>query len=394
MKFQNRKRLLIVIPRIPYPLNSGGRIAIYDTIKMLSIKYELVLIIVDDDKSNIKYLEIFRQYSTEIHFFSKSKIYFVVNALKGLLFGMPLQVGYFYFKEVQQLVDSISKSCDYYFSFMIRTSLYGLNLNLKKGLYSIDSMYLNYLNSLERSTSPIWKLIYRIEIPLLHKIELSHISKYDFTTFVNREEALYWENCGNVYTLPHGVTEDILNQTNTNKTYSNAIVFLGRMDYQPNIDAVLWFCNNVLENLNKEIIFYVIGGFPTEEILRLKDRHSNIKILGFVDDPYTIIKSCICTVAPMQSGGGLQTKILMAMALESIVLSTSLPIKAIDGALNKVNIIIEDAPSNFVKIINSIFEFPEEYISIKKASKKLIIENYSTKVVESKLNFLIEKYFK
>jgi hypothetical protein len=116
--------------------------------------------------------------------------------------------------------------------------------------------------------------------------------------------------------------------------------------------------------------------------------------LGFVDDPYTIIKSCICTVAPMQSGGGLQTKILMAMALESIVLSTSLPIKAIDGALNKVNIIIEDAPSNFVKIINSIFEFPEEYISIKKASKKLIIENYSTKVVESKLNFLIEKYFK
>ena len=73
MDESNKKRLLVVVPRIPFPLNSGGRIAIYDTIKSLSIKYELVLVIVDDDRNNIKYVNVFRQFSNEIHFFTKNK---------------------------------------------------------------------------------------------------------------------------------------------------------------------------------------------------------------------------------------------------------------------------------------------------------------------------------
>jgi glycosyltransferase involved in cell wall biosynthesis len=277
---------------------------------------------------------------------------------------------------------------------MIRTSLYGINKNLKKGHYSIDSMYLNYLNSLKNSSSFLWKIIYRIEIPLLYKFELLNISKYDFTTFVNSEEALYWNKFGNVYTLPHGITDDILNHHKTDKSFSKSIVFIGRMDYQPNIDAVLWFCNNVLINLNEDIKFYIIGGYPTESICKLKDKHKNIEIMGYVNDPYTIIKSCICTISPMQSGGGLQTKILIAMALESIVVSTSLPVKAIDSAVNNVNILVEDNPLKFANIINHIYEFPELYTSIKKASRKLIIDKYSQKVIELNLYNLIEKYFK
>ena len=389
-----KKRLLVVVPRIPFPLNSGGRIAIFDTIKLLSLKYNLILVFIDDDKSNVKYVDVFREFSNEIHFFSKNKFFFIVNAIKGLFRGRPLQVGYFYFKEVQLLINSLVTSCDYYFSFMIRTSLYGIDVDLRKGLYSIDSMYLNYLNSFKKSTSIIWKIIYRIEIPLLHRIESFHISKYDFTTFVNREEAFYWEKFGNVFTLPHGVTDDVINYHKKVDGFEKSIVFIGRMDYQPNIDAVLWFCNNVLEYLHEDIVLYVIGGYPSEIILKLKEKYNNIEILGFVNDPNPIIKSCICTIAPMQSGGGLQTKILMAMALESIVVSTSLPVKAIESTMNNVNIMVEDEPIKFAKIINHIYEYPELYIPIKKASKKLIIENYSQKVIESKLNNLIEKYFK
>ena len=156
----------------------------------------MVLVIIDDDRNNIKYVNVFREFSNEIHFFTKNKFFFILNAFKGLFYGRPLQVGYFYFKELQILIDSLVKSCDYFLSFMIRTSLYGINNNLNKGLYSIDSMYLNYTNSFKNSSSFLWKIIYRIEIPLLHKYELLNISKYDFTTFVNSEEALYWNKFG------------------------------------------------------------------------------------------------------------------------------------------------------------------------------------------------------
>lgn len=385
-----RPKLLLTIPRIPFPLNSGGRIAIYDTIKLLSQKHDLIIVIIDDNENNRQYLPHLQAFSSEIYFFSKSKIRFIVNALWGLVRGKPLQVGYFYFRDIQKLVDKLYLKCDLLVSFMIRTTTYGLNLPVKKMHYAIDSMYLNYRKSQENTKSLLWKIIYSIEIPLLFKAELKQIQKYNLTTFVNREEAIFWKTYGNVETLPHGVEKDVLDYTQTDSKYRNVVAFIGRMDYQPNIEAVNWFCANVLKYLHHDIEFWIIGGFPTTVISKLAATYNNVKVLGFVDDPYIILKSCICTVAPMQSGGGLQTKILVAMALNSVVLSSSLPIAAIENAKNGENILVEDEPTKFAETINQIYLNPEAYAKVKKAAKQLIEEKYALSVIENRLLKLVE----
>ncbi len=387
-----KKKCLVLVPRMPYPLNSGGRIAIYDAIKILSRKYELVIVVVDDHKENKQYLEKLHPFSNEVYFFSFSKWRFYFNSLIGLLKGKPLQVGYFYFKEVQTLVDRVSKSCDFFYAFMIRTTSYGLSLPMKKGNYAIDSMYLNYKKSEENTKSILWKLIYRVELPLLYKTELKQIKKFDLTTFVNKEEAAFWSKFGKVETLPHGVERDILQYNKFDAKYNNVVAFIGRMDYQPNIEAVFWFLEHVVNRLQDGIEFWIIGGYPTETLIKAIQRFENVKILGFVDDPYIILRSCICTVAPMQTGGGLQTKILMAMAVESIVLSTSLPINAIENAKNGVNIIVEDDGGKTAEKINDIYNNPSEYASIKGQAKILIAETYALDVIEKKLINLVEKY--
>ena len=45
-------RGLIIIPRLPYPINSGGRLAIYNTLVSISSVYNIDLIIIDDNKKN------------------------------------------------------------------------------------------------------------------------------------------------------------------------------------------------------------------------------------------------------------------------------------------------------------------------------------------------------
>ena len=167
----NRAKILITIPRMPFPLNSGGRIAIYDTLKILSKKYKLTLVIIDDNSNNIIHLKEMNKFTDEVYFFTKSKFKFYINSLFGLISGKPLQVGYFYFNEVQKVVNDLSLNHDLFLSFMIRTSLYGIGLNINKIHYAIDSMYLNYKNSQSNTTSILWKLIYKIELPLLFEIE-------------------------------------------------------------------------------------------------------------------------------------------------------------------------------------------------------------------------------
>ena len=102
LKNSNRDipKLLIPIPRMPFPLNSGGRIAIYDTLKILSKKYKLTIIIIDDNKKNIEFIDEIKKFSNNVFFFSKSKLRCIIDAFVGLVFGKPLQVGYFYIKDV------------------------------------------------------------------------------------------------------------------------------------------------------------------------------------------------------------------------------------------------------------------------------------------------------
>jgi glycosyltransferase involved in cell wall biosynthesis len=226
----------------------------------------------------------------------------------------------------------------------------------------------------------------------LFKIEEEHIKNYDLTTFVNKDESSYWKIYGNSITLPHGIDNSFFKFRQKKEEYKNIISFIGRMDYQPNIDAVLWFCKNVLPNLNKSIILYIIGGFPTKEIVQLQNQ--NIHVLGFVDDPYEILSSCICTVAPMRSGGGLQTKVLLAMAVNSIVLSSSLAANPIDGAKNNQNILIEDDPVKIANIINDISLNPNKYLDLANAGSNLVKSTYSLDVIEDKLLQIVENILK
>ncbi len=383
-------KIVITIPRTPFPLNSGGRIAIYNTLRSLSKRHTLTLIIIDDDKNNIKYIDSLRSFSENIYFFGKSKFQCFTNSFLGILKNRPLQVGYFYFNDIQKLINTLHKSHDLFFAFMIRTSSYGINLKMNKINYSIDSMYLNYLKSSKNATSFLWKIVYKIELPLLLKIEKLHIKKFNLTTFVNKDESFFWAKYGKVSNLPHGIDNSVFNYSNFNPIYKNVIAFVGRMDYQPNIDAVKWFCSLVMPKVDKSILFYIIGGYPKKEILELEN--SNIKVLGFVDDPYEIIKSCICTVSPMQTGGGLQTKTLISMALNCIVISSSNAAKPIEGALNKKNIIIEDEPDKIANIIHDINNHPNNYLSIKTECKKLVFDNYSEDIIENQLFELLQEF--
>jgi glycosyltransferase involved in cell wall biosynthesis len=119
-------------------------------------------------------------------------------------------------------------------------------------------------------------------------------------------------------------------------------------------------------------------------------RYPNCHLLGYLEDPYINLASNICTIAPMQTGGGLQTKILLAMGLGSIVVSTSYSVSAIQGAINGVNILVENDPNKIATIINDIYNNPTKYVSIKESAKVLIKNHYSVSVLEKKICSLID----
>ncbi|MBX3000253.1 MAG: glycosyltransferase [Caldilineaceae bacterium] len=126
------------------------------------------------------------------------------------------------------------------------------------------------------------------------------------------------------------------------------LVFTGKMDYRPNVDAVLWFAQAVLplvEAQVPEVRFQIVGMNPHSRLDALRDKPA-ITITGAVEDPRPYVQNAAVYVVPMRVGGGTRFKVLEAMASQKPIVSTSLGVEGIavgDGE----ELLIADTPDHF-----------------------------------------------
>ena len=381
-----KKKLLLITSRFPYPPIGGDRLKNYNLIKILSKNFDVTLIVINLETIRYSDINAIKKYVKNIKIFNISKIYAYINVIKNLFFSKePLQIGYYYYSYIQEYIDKEIDKYDFVISTLIRTAKYLENTDKLKFLDIVDSIGLNYTKSQENVKSFFWKFIYKIEANRLLKYEKKYIKMFDNTFFVNRDESEYYKKYGNTLWLPNGVNEKLFTYDKYDKKYNSYIAFLGNMSYQPNVDAVLWFVNNVFPLLDKNIKFIIIGKNPKRKIKNLEKKFKNIEVTGFLEDPYKILNSVFATVAPMQTGGGIQNKILEAMALGQICITSSLAGKSIYGAIDKRDFIIEDEPNDYANIINDIFRNRNKYKYLKINAKNFIIKNYTWKNYEKKL---------
>ncbi len=107
----------------------------------------------------------------------------------------------------------------------------------------------------------------------------------------------------------------------------NGIMFVGGFLHRPNIDAVKWFCDDILPIIRKagnEDVFYIIGSNPNKEIYNLGSR--DVKVMGFVTDDELLefYKKCRLAVIPLRYGAGMKGKLLEAMYNGIPVVTTSI----------------------------------------------------------------------
>lgn len=386
----NKRKIMLIFSRMPYPPIGGDKLKNFNLLKILSKHFIVFLIILTDEKVDKKTISVLEKYTKHYKIFFKSKLICSFNSLKSIFNQLPLQVNYYYFKDVQNYINLKLKNVDFVINTLIRTSQYIIDANIPKYLDMVDSIFLNYKNSKKNIKSFFWKVIHSIEISRLEKYEIRCLKNYNKTFFVNKNEMNYWSSYGKTECIPNGVDKKLFSYNNIDDKYKNYVAFFGKMNYQPNIDAVFWFVEKVFRKLNNNIKFIIIGINPSKKIINLGKKYRNISITGFINDPYKILKSSLCIVSPMQTGGGIQNKILEAMALGTINIVSSLAAKPI-GATNKKDYFCIDDPNDMAKLINNIDTTPDKFKEIKINSRKFIKNNFSWDIYEKNLIKMIEQ---
>lgn len=125
-------------------------------------------------------------------------------------------------------------------------------------------------------------------------------------------------------------------------------LFVGKLDWQPNSEGLMWLLQNVVPQLNENIQLSIVGkgNFPRDEFRHLE----RVNFLGFVEDLDSLYKECDACLIPIFSGSGTRIKVIEALAQGTPLLTTTFGIQG--SGMNESHCCIADTPEEWVEYLN------------------------------------------
>jgi glycosyltransferase involved in cell wall biosynthesis len=191
-----------------------------------------------------------------------------------------------------------------------------------------------------------------IEIRLLNRREISLARSCSACSVTSRKEAaVLKQRAGRkVYVLPMAVELPDRSGSPSELAKSGA-VFLGKMDYAPNADAMRYFVREVLPQIRAlmpDFIVDVIGYCP--EALRIELGRPGVRFLGFVADLNAALARYACMVAPIVSGSGTKSKVMDAMAAGLPVVGTRMAFEGLGVESGREGLVADSGPEMAVAV--------------------------------------------
>lgn len=382
-----KEKILILCYRSPYPLKSGSEIRMYQFIDILSKWYDITLLYLQEQQEEGNMQPLYEKCGM-VKKYKVNKLHRCIRAVWDYLFHrQPLQAGYFYSGEMQRFVDEHEQEYKNILCMHIRTVQYmlrGRKKDLSKHkLYfdGIDAITLNYYNSYQTS-SGIRKLVCGMEYRRMAEYEKMVYETVERSILISQRDRSYivdtlGAKCNPSVVYNYAIDYGYLPKAVKKKS---TIVFMGKMDYAPNVDAVCHFADNIFKELKEQypqLEFQVIGGSPAEEVKKLA-QHDGIKLMGFVDNPAKLLQEATLVIAPMISGSGLQNKIVQAMYLGCTVVTTPVGADGLSEVTDKELVIAKDDSEMLAKMLYFLSKgADEERRQIGQNARAYISRNYS-----------------
>ena len=383
--------IIFITSRFPYPIDKGDKLRAYYQIKELSKIHNVHLVSITERNLNKKDSYKLKEVCSSIHIFKINLFNRILNLFKTFINNKPFQVNYFYTKNIQLNIDYIIKEIqpDHIYCQLIRTALY------MKNQYQIPST-IDYMDALSKGIQrriPIasfWmKPILKMEFERLKKFENLAYEFFDNHIIISqadRESIAHNENF-KIKIISNGIDTEIFKSYKLKKKYD--LVFIGNLNYAPNIDVAVYISNKIIPELTKtypELKVLIAGSNPSKRIKRLSNKH--ITVSGWVEDIKEAYLSGKIFFAPMKIGTGLQNKLLEAMSLEIPCITSELANKAL-GATNNENILIGNNSQEYINHIKYCIENNMEAERIGVNGRTFVGDNFSwTKANELLLNVL------
>jgi polysaccharide biosynthesis protein PslH len=375
-------RILYLAQRVPFPPHRGDKIATYHHIRHLARHHEVAVACLADGEEDLANVAGLESLVCSVDAVPVSRKRARMRALAALAAGTPLTLAYFNEPELRRRV-KMRLSERRFDAIVVYSS--GVGQFVEEFDYIPRIMVFSDLDSLKwqqyaQSAGVPWRWIYRLEARRLGRYENRLAATFDRSLVCTHRELA---DCRKLMPgaaidyMGNGVDLEYFRPLPVDRQ-ANALVFTGIMDYLPNVDGVVWFCQEILPRIRQEVpetTFTICGARP-EPRVRALERIPGVTVTGPVPDVRPYVAGASVCVIPLRLGRGVQNKLLEAMAMGLPTVATTVAHGGI-VASRETDLMVADDAEAFAGSVVRLLRDAELRTRMGRAARAAMERHYS-----------------
>jgi sugar transferase (PEP-CTERM/EpsH1 system associated) len=379
-------KILWAGPNFLHPATKGGQIRTLGILRQLSRRHEVHYVAFEDPAhpdaaaSACEYSA--RAYPIQHAVADKRSVQFAAEAAGALFSRLPLAVSRFQSpalrRKVEELFDRESFDRIVVDFLAMAPSCPDLGRSV---LFQHNVETMIWRRRAEHARGVLRKLYFSLQARRMFDYERAACRASGHIIAVSKADAELMRSmfgvC-NVTEVPTGVDIEYFARPAHNPQVAE-LVFVGSMDWLPNVDGVTYFVQEVLPLIRRrrpECKFAIVGRTPPESILKLGRTVPGVLVTGTVKDVRPYLWGASVSVVPLRIGGGTRLKIYEAMAAGLPVVSTNVGAEGLE--VHPPNDIrIADDPKDFAGHCLELLEDERASRQMAARALEMVASNYS-----------------
>jgi glycosyltransferase involved in cell wall biosynthesis len=316
-----------------HPTTKGGQIRTLEMLRHLHRRHEIHYVAIEkagEPEGPARAGEYsFRAYPFRHHIRSKRSPLFWGELAKGLLSPVPVAVERFHPPGMREFLEGLIRKEGFDCAVVDHLAPTAYFPDLPHAVFfqhNVETVI--WRRHVEHAADPLRRWYLQMQASRMFEFEKRVSLESGHIVAVSKTDADEMRSLfgvARVSEIPTGVNIEYFTPPTERPSAGADLVFVGSMDWLPNVDGVLYFAREVLPLIRRkrpDCSLAIVGRTPPPKIEELAAQDRRIQVTGTVPDIRPYLWGSAVSIVPLRIGGGTRLKIYEAMAAKIPVVST------------------------------------------------------------------------
>jgi glycosyltransferase involved in cell wall biosynthesis len=383
-----------------HPTTKGGQIRTLETLRQLHRSHEIHYLTFADPKEPEGPAKS-GEYCTRAHSFplrapDKGSLGFLKELAAGFVSSVPVSIRQYYSPEMAAFLQDVLLPgnfdrvvCDFltpapHFPDLSRVILFQHNVET-----------ILWRRRVEQETDALRRFYLNLQADRMFAYEGRVCRESGLVLAVSEDDARRMREMfgiSHVAAVPTGVDVNYFAPSPGPAAPAADLVFVGSMDWAPNVDAMAFFVREILpciRDRRPDCSLAVVGRSPGPETVRMAQDDQHMKVTGTVPDVRPYLWGSKISIVPLRIGGGTRLKIYEAMAAGVPVVSTRIGAEGLPVRHGE-HLLLADSPEEFASACLALLENPARAREMSAAAMRFVRDAFSWEAAAREFEALLE----